>query len=64
MSNAFLELIQTCGNGAAIAVYKGAPPILIPEFSYAFMLTLAGASMLMSKVSNGFSIYLYSLLII
>merc|ERR1712106_322053 len=50
VSNAYLELIQSCGNGAAIAVVKGSPPILIPEFSYAFMLALGGASMLMSKV--------------
>jgi len=50
VSDAFLELIQSCGNGAAIAVYKGAPPIIIPEFSYPFMIGLAGAAMLMNKV--------------
>merc|ERR1719184_291214 len=52
VSEAFLELIQSCGNGAAIAVYKGAPPIIIPEFSYPFMIGLAGAAMLMNKVTT------------
>ena len=52
VSDAFLELIQSCGNGAAIAVYKGAPPIIIPEFSYPFMIGLAGAAMLMNKVNH------------
>ena len=51
-SNAFLELIQSCGNGAAIAVYKGAPPIVIPEFSYPFMISMAGAAIMMSKVRH------------
>merc|ERR1712142_346909 len=52
VSDAFLQLIQTCDNGAALAVYKGAPPIIIPEFSYPFMIGLAGAAMLMNKVTT------------
>ena len=51
-SNAFLELIQSCDNGAAIAVYKGAPPIVIPEFSYPLMISMAGAAIMMSKVRH------------
>jgi len=49
-SNAFLELIQTCDNGAAIAVYKGAPPIIVQDYSYPTMIGMGAAAMMMSKV--------------
>merc|ERR1711915_352968 len=52
VSSAFIELIETCGNGAAMAIYKGAPPIVIPEFSYGLMISLAGVGMLLNKAAG------------
>ena len=47
-----MDLIQTCGNGAAIAVTKGNPQLVLPDFSYSFMIILAGAAITMSKVKG------------
>ena len=52
-ATAFLELVTNCGNGAALAVTKGNPPIDVPDISFPVMVVLGVMAFIVSKVGIG-----------
>ena len=46
VADAFLSLVEECGSGAALAVYPGGPPFIIPDLQLPLVLCTAGGTAL------------------
>jgi len=50
VSEGFMQLVENCGNGAAVIVFKGAPPMVFHDFSIPLVYAMAFLSMALNKV--------------
>ena len=52
VSEGFMQLVESCGNGAAVIVFKGAPPMVYHDVTYPVCLAMAAAATGLSKVGR------------
>merc|ERR1719239_1345286 len=50
VSEGFMQLVKNCGNGAAVIVFKGAPPMVFYDFSIPLVYGMAFLAMAFNKV--------------
>jgi len=50
VSEGFMQLVENCGNGAAVIVFKGAPPMVYYDFSLPLVYGMAFLAMAFDKV--------------
>jgi len=50
VSEGFMQLVESCGNGAAVIVFKGAPPMVYHDVTYPVCLAMAVVATGLSKV--------------
>jgi len=50
VSEGFMQLVENCGNGAAVIVFKGAPPMVFYDFSLPLVYGMAFLAMAFDKV--------------
>ena len=52
VAEAFYKLVTECGNGAVMAIAKGYPAFLIPDYGKALILTLGAISAIVGKTTG------------
>merc|ERR1719204_1408762 len=50
VSEGFMQLVENCGNGAAVIVFKGPPPMVFHDFSIPLVYAMAFLAMALDKV--------------
>jgi len=50
VADGFMQLVENCGNGAAVIVFKGAPPMVFYDFSIPLVYAMAFLAMAFDKV--------------
>merc|ERR1719204_964935 len=50
VSEGFMQLVENCGNGAAVIVFKGAPPMVFHDFTIPIVYAMAFLAMALNKV--------------
>ena len=52
VAEAFYKLVTECGNGAVMAIAKGYPAFLIPDYGKALILTIGAISAIVGKTTG------------